>query len=67
MKVWGFLAKNITLKPASQYLHGALAGITKPKRAFDMTGNASNRLLQKQNLIIQQNFYMRVCLHACMY
>ena len=25
MKVWAFLAKNITLKPASQYLHGTLA------------------------------------------
>ena len=31
MKVWAFLAKNITLKPASQYLHGTLAVLARYK------------------------------------
>ena len=33
MKVWGFLAKYITLKPASQYLHDALAVLVRYNQA----------------------------------
>ena len=34
-------------KAASQYLHSTLAGLTKPKSAFDMTSCVTNRLLRK--------------------
>ena len=33
MNVWALLAKNITLKPASQYLHGTLALLVRYNQA----------------------------------
>ena len=33
MKIWALLAKNVTLKPASQYLNGALAVLVRYNQA----------------------------------